>query len=270
VNDEAEALIPAGPFLMGRSQGDLFAADEERPARIVTLSAFAIDRYPVTNRRYREFVLAGGYRNSDWWCRDGWIWLQQSGVDQPPSLVRADLAADDQPVSGLCWYEAKAFCRWAGRRLPTSAEWERAARGLDGRIYPWGDAPLPDSRTCNFDGNVGRPTPVDRYPLGKSPCGLFDMAGNVNNWVEDVYWPGFGAWCLKNGRLHDPVLDDPLAEELHVPTGRRTDRGGGFLTGFSCFEVLATTRPLGWEPDSREPWHGFRTARSLANDPASG
>ncbi|RMG13906.1 MAG: hypothetical protein D6731_11395 [Planctomycetota bacterium] len=191
-------------------------------------------------------------------------------VEGPRSLERAETASDSQPVSGVSWYEASAFCRWAGRRLPTSAEWERAARGLDARRFPWGDEPLPNRRRCNFGGHVGRPTPVDAYPSGQSPCGLFDMAGNVNNWVEDIDWPGFGAWCAREGRLQDPVLDADLAARIGVRTARRVDRGGGFLTSPLCFDVLATTRPLGWDPGSREPWHGFRTARSLAAPPKGG
>ena len=97
-----------------------------------------------------------------------------------------------------------------------------------------------------------------------SPCGIHDAAGNVNNWVQDVYWGRFGQWCMREGYLEDPVLDEELARKLSVPPTRRTDRGGGFMTTFTRFEVLSTTYPLGWEPGSREVWHGLRTARDLS------
>lgn len=268
-DDLAEVRIPAGPFLMGRWERDMFARSEEKPARIVTLSAFSIDVHPVTNRRYRAFVEAGGYQNSKWWDRDGWRWLQKAQVRGPVSMEKALLSNDHQPVCGVSWYEADAFCRFIGRRLPTSAEWERAARGQDGRIYPWGHA-LPDATRCNFDDRRGATSPIGSYPQGVSPTGIHDASGNVNNWVRDVYWAGFGAWCLRENCLEDPLLDGHLARELGVSLDRRTDRGGGYLTTSSMFEVLATTCPLGWDPGTREVWHGFRSARSLDAAPADG
>jgi formylglycine-generating enzyme required for sulfatase activity len=268
-DDLAQVEVPAGPFLMGRWTRDLFARSEEKPSRIVTLDAFAIDVHPVTNRRYRAFVDSGGYDKSKWWSRDGWRWLQSSRVRGPASMDKALLANDDQPVCGVSWHEADAFCRFVGRRLPTSAEWERAARGQDGRRYPWGDA-LPDRWRCNFDDRRGSTSPIGSYPAGVSPAGIHDAAGNVNNWVQDVYWTGFGAWCEREDRLKNPVLDEPLAVRLGIPLDRRMDRGGGYLTTNSMHEVLATTCPLGWDSGSRELWHGFRTARSLDAAAAAG
>lgn len=259
-DDEAEVVIPGGAFLMGRPAAHLFADEAEQPARLVTLAPFAIDVHPVTNRRFRRFVRAGGYDRPELWTREGWRWRQREQVSCPRSFERLELAGDLLPVSGVSWYEAAAFCAFEGRRLPTSAEWERAARGLDARLYPWGDAP-PTSARCNFAGRVGAPSPIGSYPLGVSPCGLHDCAGNVNNWVADVHWPGFGRWCLERGELQGPCLSDELARELGLDPEQRTDRGGGFLTAASRFEVLATTYPLGWPAGSREPWHGLRTAR---------
>jgi formylglycine-generating enzyme required for sulfatase activity len=250
---------------MGRAQDDLFAEASEQPRRRVTLSAFAIDVHPVSNRRYRAFVDAGGYREQRYWSPEGWDWRQKARVRAPLSLGSNRLGAPDQPVCGVSWYEAEAFARYAGRRLPTSAEWERAARGEDGRLFPWGDTPHPHKGLCNFAGRVGQPTKQGSYPAGVSPFGCHDMAGNVNNWVQDVYWEGFGAWCVEQGQLADPVLTVALAERLGVPTAERTDRGGGFLTAYSHFEVLSTTRSLAWRPEARDPWHGFRTVRALAS-----
>lgn len=263
VDDEAEVTIPAGPFPMGRRESDLFASAVEQPLRTVTLTrAFALDAHPVSNRRYRLFVDAGGYRQPRFWSRDGWRWLQETGLEGPRSFEHAYLAEDTQPVCGVSWHEAQAFCAFVARRLPTSAEWERAARGGDERLFPWGDA-LPRRDLCNFNDDLGRTSVLGRYPAGVAPCGAFDMAGNVNNWVEDVDWPEFGAWCVREDRLTDPVLDEALATELGVDPSRRTDRGGGFLTAFERFEVVGATYPLGWAATQRELWHGFRTARFL-------
>jgi len=260
--DEAEVLVPAGPFRMGRPDDDLFAEPEERPARTVTLGAFAIDVHPVTNRRFREFVAAGGYAEERWWSAEGWAWLQRTAVRAPRSFGDPALSAGDQPVAGVSWHEAEAFCRFAGRRLPTSAEWERAARGTEGRRFPWGDA-LPHRGLCNFAGRVGRTTPIGSYTDGVSPCGCHDMAGNVNGWVADVYWAGVGRYQVAQGALADPALTADLAREVGVDPRYRVDRGGGYLTAYRCWEVLAATLPLRWPAESRETWHGFRTARSV-------
>jgi formylglycine-generating enzyme required for sulfatase activity len=138
----------------------------------------------------------------------------------------------------------------------------RAARGTDGRPFPWGDS-FPRRDLCNFDNQVGHPSPIGSYSQGVSPAGMHDAAGNVNNWVADVFWAGFGAWCVSAERLTDPVLDEDLAIDLGQDPARRTDRGGGYLTALSSLEVLSTTHPLGWDPSSRELWHGVRTARAL-------
>ena len=262
IDDTAEVEVPAGSFLMGRSSSDLFASPAEQPQREVTLSAFAIDVHPVTNRRFRAFLDARGYEDSQLWSREGWQWLQRERVDMPRSFEHHELARDDQPACGLSYFEAEACARFFERRLPTSAEWERVARGTDGRPFPWGDA-FPRRDLCNFAGQVGRPSPIGRYPAGVSPLGLHDCAGNVNNWVADVFWEGFGAWCLAAGRLVDPLLTPELAQELGQDPTPRVDRGGGFLTALSELEVLSTTRPLSWNPGARHLWNGFRTAASI-------
>jgi len=265
--DEAQVELPGGPFFMGRSRTELFATEAEQPLRVVTLSPFQIDRFPVTNRRFRPFLEAEGYADPEHWSSAGWRWIcQEREVRAPRSFERAEYADEDQPACGLSWYEAEAFARFEGRRLPTSAEWERAARGLDARPFPWGDA-LPRAELCNFANGVGRTNPVDSYPKGQSAAGLYDMAGNVNNWVADVYWTDFGAYAEREGLCQDPLLDEALARRLSLNVSAKTDRGGGFLTSFSCFEVLSTTYPLGWDAGSRELWHGFRTAASAPRGP---
>jgi formylglycine-generating enzyme required for sulfatase activity len=253
-------LVPAGPFLMGLPDNDFLAEEHEKPQRQVTLPAFWIDVYPVTNARFARFLAAHGYEEPSWWSPEGWEWRQRRRIRRPLQWEEAGWDGADQPVAGVSWYEADAFARWAGRRLPTDAEWEKAARGLDGRRYPWGnDWPTP--AVANFDLLHGRTTPVGLFPAGVSPFGCHDMAGNVNNWTGDWYWPAFGRYCVEQGRLHDPCCDDDLRKRL-TPLGitDKVDRGGGFATAREHHEVLGCTRKVHWPPETREPWNGFRTA----------
>ncbi|MDA1143237.1 MAG: formylglycine-generating enzyme family protein, partial [Planctomycetota bacterium] len=126
-----------------------------------------IARHPVTNAQYRKFIEETGHREPRFW--------EDDRFNQP-----------NQPVVDVTWPDAQAYCKWAGLRLPTEAEWEKAARGKDGREYPWGPD-LPDETRCNFDSNVDRPTEVGSYPEGASPYGCQDMAGNVWEWCQDRY-----------------------------------------------------------------------------------
>jgi hypothetical protein len=191
-----------------------------------SLMPFQIARYPVTVEEYRQFVTDEGYQNQRWWQADGFSenteprgWDEQS---QHPS----------RPVTGVSWYEASAYCAWDGVRLPTEAEWGRAARGLEGREYPWGNEP-PDERRANFDMKVGQPTPVGLYPAGATPEGVADMAGNVWEWVEDWY-------------ERDIV---------------RVLRGGSFNV---VTNVLGAADRLWVEPDARNGSFGFRCVRDIA------
>jgi iron(II)-dependent oxidoreductase len=254
-------LVPAGPFIMGLPANDLFAEEHEKPQREVYLSAFWIDVYPVTNARFTQFAREGGYETERWWTPAGWAWKCHHSICQPLTWGQAGWDGPEQPVAGISWYEADAYARWAGRRLPTDAEWEKAARGIDGRRYPWGnDWPTP--QLANFNLSVGRTTPIGLYPEGVSPYGCHDMAGNVNNWTSDWYWPGFGQFCVDQGMLRNPQLHDPLRAHLG---GKRitakVDRGGGFATPREYHEILGCTRKVHWTPVTREPWNGFRTAR---------
>ncbi|MCB0015862.1 MAG: SUMF1/EgtB/PvdO family nonheme iron enzyme, partial [Anaerolineales bacterium] len=181
------ALCPvaAGPFLMGEGKDS-----------VTIREPFAIARYPVTNAQFQLFVADGGYR-AKWrhcWTEAGWQEKQQRGWTGP-RRYRTGFDHPNQPVTGVSWYEAVAFCAWAAEatgekvRLPTEAEWEKGARGTDGRTFPWGDAE-PNEKLCNFDPNVGQTTPVGRYsPQGDSPYGCADMAGNVWDWTADWFQP---------------------------------------------------------------------------------
>ena len=149
-------LIPAGEFLMGREKKTVF------------VPAFYIDRTPVTNAEYKAFVDATNYNFPPHWRRG-----------QPPP------GKENHPVVQVTWFDAVAYAEWAGKRLPTGPEWEKAARGTDGRIYPWGDTFDPTRLNCGEGGPLDT-TPVGQYsPAGDSPYGVVDMAGNVYEWTND-------------------------------------------------------------------------------------
>ena len=138
----------------------------ERPLHTVYLDAFWIDQTDVTNAMYAKCISAGN-------CT-------------PPQCNRSDINGDKQPVVCVDWSQADTYCKWAGRSLPTEAQWEKAAHGTDGRTYPWGSQ-APDVNLLNYNGNVGKTTDVGSYPTGASPYGALDMAGNVFQWVADWY-----------------------------------------------------------------------------------
>jgi formylglycine-generating enzyme required for sulfatase activity len=253
-------LVPAGPFLMGLPDGDILAEEHEKPQRLVELAAYWIDVFPVTNARYARFLGAGGYDRREWWSEAGWEWKGRHRVRQPALWGEAGWDGPDQPAAGVSWYEADAYARWAGRRLPTDAEWEKAARGTDGRRYPWGDD-WPTPAVANFATVIGRTTPVGLFPAGVSPFGCHDMAGNVNNWTGDWYWPAFGRHCVEHGLLVNPACDDGVRARLGLrDVTDRIDRGGGYATAREHHEVLGCTRKVHWPPTAREAWNGFRTA----------
>jgi len=227
--------IPAGEFLMGSVQRT--ARTDEWPQRSVYLDAFAIDQVEVTNERYLAFVTTTGHRNPPNPYGDGAL-VSVTGIE-------------DLPVVQITWYDAKAYCTWAKKRLPTEAEWEKAARGTDGRLYPWGNE-SPTSRRANFDQEwQGEKTlhAVGSLPGGDSPYGVKDMAGNAREWVQDWYDPEYYGHApdrnpqgpdkkgvvrsIRGGSWHSPVSD--------ITTTAR-GRGGFALqthgTGFRCARGL--------------------------------
>ncbi len=179
--------VPAGTFTMGSSADDAlrecqkFKNDcqrswliREEPAHQVTLNAFWIDKTEVTNKMYALCVASGA-------CP-----LPQSSQSATRKNYYGNTQYNNYPVIHVSWQNANAYCRWTGRRLPTEAEWEKAARGTDSRIYPWGNT-TPDANKLNFNHDIGDTTEVGSYPSGASPYGVMDMAGNVWEWVNDWY-----------------------------------------------------------------------------------
>ncbi len=230
----AMVTIPAGPFTMGSPEG--MGRDDERPQREVHLDAFAIDQVEVTNERYLAFVKASGHRNPPNPYGIGAL-LSPKGIEQ-------------LPVVQVTWYDAKAYCAWAKKRLPTEAEWEKAARGTDGRRYPWGNEPPSPARAL-FDvewNGAQTMHPVGALPAGDSPYGVKDMSGNAREWVEDWYEPEYYREApdrnprgpakgvvrsIRGGSWHSPSWDIAAASR---------GRGGFALqthgTGFRCARSL--------------------------------
>jgi formylglycine-generating enzyme required for sulfatase activity len=200
-----QILIPAGTFTMGAM--DVYRENDEQPPHEVTLASFWMDQVEVTNGMYELCVRAE--------------------VCRLPKVFRSDNREDyfgnpefrDYPVVNIAWYDANVYCEWAGRRLPTEAEWERAARGDDKRNYPWGDEP-PNEYNSNSLNIVGDTTRVGSYAEGASPFGILDMAGNVWEWVADFYRPNY----YSISPLENP--QGPSEEEAR--SDLRVIRGGSF------------------------------------------
>jgi formylglycine-generating enzyme required for sulfatase activity len=193
-------FVPGGPFIMGSSKRDKEAASDERPQHTIEVADFWIGKYPVTNGQYRRFVEAGGYDERRYWTAVGWAWRQSEHKrwgrehgDRPEWWDDPAWNLPNLPVVGVCWFEALAYTRWlseaTGRpcRLPTEAEWEKAARGIDGRIYPWGNDEIGPQRANYRETGVSSTSPVGCSPSGASPYGCLDMVGNVWEWCSSLY-----------------------------------------------------------------------------------
>ena len=170
---EHMVLIPQGPFLCG----------EEKQSINITHDYY-IDIYPVTNEQYKRFIEADGYAKREYWSEEGWKWKRGwiKNVKEPKFWRDEKWNQPQHPVVGVTIYEAEAFTKWANKSLPTELGWEKAARGTDGRVYPWGDE-FDKSRCNSKESGIGGPTPVWRHANGVSPYGCYDMAGNVEEWT---------------------------------------------------------------------------------------
>jgi iron(II)-dependent oxidoreductase len=269
----AEVLVPGGPFTMGTST-EAWALDNERPHHTVDVAAFWLDTVPVTNGAYLEFIAAGGYEDPRWWTAEGWRHVREAGLNAPLFWSYDAGAAvwtrrvfgwtepvrTEEPVVHVCWYEADAYARWAGRRLPTEAEWEKAARHDPAtgrsRRYPWGDAD-PGPEHANLGQRHLRPAPAGSYPAGAAPCGARQLIGDVWEWTSSDFtaYPGFEAFPYKE---YSDVFFGPDYKVL---------RGGSF--GADQVAVRGTFR--NWDyPIRRQIFSGFRTARDASDDPGRG
>ncbi len=226
--DDNMVLIPTSEFIMGEQQPH----PDRLPQKTINLPAFYIDRYEVTNSQFEQFLLAEGYQKREYWSEAGWRFIQATKIDRPLGLDRALYNAPNQPVVGVSWYEAEAYAKWAGKRLPTEAEWEKAARGTDGRIYPWGNEM--DWKRVGYRLHNQRTWDVGSYPKGKSPYGVHDCASNAAEWVANM--------------PDETDSDDP----------QRVVRGGAW--GSIRFEMQCGHRTFD-KPEYRGLRIGFRCAR---------
>jgi iron(II)-dependent oxidoreductase len=261
-----EVLVPRGTFTMG-TDVEPWALDNERPARPVHTPAYWIDTVPVSNADYIAFIGDGGYDDPRWWTPEGWAhrvsaeltaplfwrregtqwWRRRFGVDEPVPLL--------EPVQHVSWYEADAYTRWAGKRLPTEAEWEKAARWDPAtgrsRRYPWGDAD-PEARHANLGGAHLRPAAVGSYPDGASPLGVHQLIGDVWEWTASDFTrpPGFVAFPYRE------------YSEVFFGDDYKVLRGGSWAADRSA--VRGTFR--NWDyPIRRQIFSGFRCARDAAD-----
>jgi len=237
-----EVRVPAGPFAMGV---DHPRATDEKPRRQIYLSAFAIDRREVSNAAFAAFVAATGHRtaaeaDTAAESEDGINWRQPRGPDST--------ADPDHPVVYVSWGDARTYCTWAGKRLPTEAEWEKSARGTDGRLWPWGSAFAAERANAwgDQDGHAEL-APTGSFPAGASPYGALDLAGNVWEWCADWY----GADYYATAPAKDP--QGPASGRFKVLRGGSWINPGPVLRSINRFEIL---------PVERSPYIGFRCARS--------
>jgi len=261
--DLGEVRLPGGSVLLGTDR-EPWAYDNERPAHPVELAPFRLDVTPVTNDAYRAFIEAGGYEDERLWSEAGWAWRTEAGLEHPQGWQREgdgawsvqrfghrlDLAPDEA-VQHVCAHEADAYARWAGRRLPTEAEWEFAASWAPDagatRRYPWGDDD-PTSEHANLGGARRGPSPVRSHPAGASPAGALGLIGDVWEWTATPFtgYPGFRSFPYRE------------YSEVFFGDEYRVLRGGSWATDPSA--CRATFR--NWDfPIRRQIFCGFRCAR---------
>jgi len=260
----AEVRVDGGPFVMGTDL-EPWAYDNERPAHTVDVEEFWIDTTPVTNGAYIEFIADGGYAERQWWTDAGWTWVQEASLEHPEfwapdgaggwertRLGRTEAVPADEPVQHVCWYEADAYARWAGKRLPTEAEWEKAASWTpEGtkRRFPWGDDE-PSATRANLS-TAGRfsPSPAGSYPDGESPWGCRQMIGDVWEWTSSDFtaYPGFASFPYRE------------YSEVFFGSDYKVLRGGSWAT----HPTATRTTFRNWDyPIRRQIFSGFRCARN--------
>ncbi len=252
--------VEGGGFVLGADE--TFAYDNELPAHVVEAEDFMLDRLPVTNAHYLAFVDDGGYQNPSLWSEAGWKWKEENGVSCPLYWKKGDVwqsqemfdvheLRPDHPVTGVSWYEAEAFARFVSKRLPTEAEWEKAAaydpRLNQKRRFPWGDEP-PNVRLCNFAGHFLGTTRVDSFEEGASASGALDMVGNLWEWTSSTFdrYPGFKAYPY------------PEYSEIWFDGDHRVLKGGSWMTRAPL--LRASFRNF-FRPGFRYALAGLRCAR---------
>lgn len=234
VDNMVLVCVPAGEFLIGASDMDVNSQSNEKPQHKVVLSAYWIDQTEVTNSQYQRCVQAGKCNNP----------FESSSNNQPAYFGNSQFA--NYPVIHITWEYAKAYCAWAGRRMPSEAEWEKAARGPSGAIYPWGNLAPNESLANYYQGKIKDTSPVGAFPKGASPYGALDMAGNVMEWMADWYSETY-------------YQSSPLSNPIGPSSGQyRAVRGGALNYGP---EFVRVSSRLYYLPIARLGYVGFRCVR---------
>jgi len=252
--------VPEGQFLMGIEQSD--DNENEKPQHRVGLSAYRIGKYPVTNAQYRFFIEDSGYtrKHRDCWTDLGWKFIETSNISIPALWYDSTWNLDNHPVVGVSWYEAVAYCNWLTKtapekhkfRLPTEAEWEKAARGTDGRKWPWGN----DFEWWNANtlaSEINRTTAVGLFPKSPSPFDAFDMAGNVWEWCSSQWGSDLKTPSFKYPYRVDDGREEPNNADLRVM------RGGSWNVPEKHAQCATRNRNY---PHNRNNDVGFRVAAS--------
>ncbi len=240
-SDETMLLIPEGEFLMGSMEKDgrigLSVGVDEIPQRRLYLKKFLIDKYEVTNRQYKRFIDAAGHPAPVDPLHGLYSW-EGGSIPQ---------GQEDIPVTYVSWYDADAYCRWAGKRLPGEEEWEKAARGTDGRQWPWGNEFIEGACNVRYVGSGGI-LPVGGIPYDKSPFGVYDMCGNVSEWTS--------SWYL---RYPGSTLERESFGETY-----KVVRGGSWVMSSIPYS-RAAYRANTFKPDYKHRGIGFRCAKDAEN-----
>jgi formylglycine-generating enzyme required for sulfatase activity len=286
-NNGAMVLIPAGPFILGSDKEDTTGQQQEyglvnalyvdeHPRQTMSLPAFYIDKFEVTNKQYKAFVQATSRKEPFYWTQNGynlvetrlketdletlrWIATEYFKFDLDTSTMsKSDLlnemnkdqkVKDTLPVTGVTWLDAHDYCQWRGMRLPSEYEWERAARGTEGLEYPWGNQWQPD--ITNIGDNTDMPegiTPVGSYPNNKSPEGVYDLSGNVWEWVDSWYLPYPGS----------------TLERKEFGEKNKVLRGGGGGVGHYALSIFFRAAARSFAPPiTSSDDIGFRCAKSI-------
>ncbi len=249
INPPPMVKVEAGEFTMGSDENK-----DEQPIHRVYLDEFMIGKYPVTNEEFKAFIADNGYKNEELWTPEGWNWLKKENITEPRYWHDRKWNGPNFPVVGVSWYEASAYAEWLSQAmgfkyaLPTEAQWEKAARGSSGLVYPWGNQF--DKDKCNsYESGLGRTSPVGLFPGDESPYGCMDMAGNVWDWCADWY----GEDYYKKSPAKNP--GGPLDGSGRVLRG-----GGWAYGGWGC---RAACRFWAGLPANRDFDLGFRLVRPL-------
>jgi iron(II)-dependent oxidoreductase len=265
--EDEMVYVPAGPFVMGTNDST-WALDNERGAHQLDLASFYLDKTPVTNRRYLRFIEDGGYHKKELWDPQGWEWIKQEAISHPKCWYQKEPHSSwwtkrfgfdeplsmEAPVVHVSWYEADAYARWAGKRLPKEAEWEKVAswdpETHTKRLYPWGDQPpTPGGARANLDQLAFKAAEVGAYPAGASAYGALGMIGDVWEWTSSEF----------SGYEDFEAFPYPQYSEIFFEQGYMVLRGGSWATRPGA--IRSTFR--NWDlPIRRQLFVGFRCAQS--------